>query len=93
LTFGADIYDTYEEFKVDSLILEFYDLWGFAGSIEISDKKSYSGVFTKTIPLNTLGALSNKKIIEIDDKKEYKAGYAHNINIIKDSEKFYLNGQ
>jgi hypothetical protein len=49
LTFGADIYDTYETDKVDALILEFYDLYGFAGSVEINNKKSYSGTFTKLI--------------------------------------------
>jgi hypothetical protein len=54
LTFGADVYDTYETNKVDGLVLEFYDCWGFAGSIEIVDKKAYSGVFTKVIPLNSL---------------------------------------
>jgi hypothetical protein len=54
----------YEELKVDGIILEFYDLWGYAGTLEITDKKSYSGVFTKIISLNTINALSNKKIVE-----------------------------
>lgn len=77
LTFGADVYDTYETDKVDALILEFYDLWGFAGSLEITDKKSYSGIFTKIIPLNSFKALSNKRIIG----NTYSTEYKRNINI------------
>lgn len=83
LTFGAEIYDTYEEHKVDGLVLEFYDLWGFAGSLEISNKKSYSGIFTKIISLNTLNALSTQRI---DGNT-----YSRNINIIKDNEDFKYN--
>ena len=79
LTFGAEIYDTYETTKVDGLILEFYDCWGFAGSIEIVDKKSYSGIFTKIIPLNSLNAINKKKILAND----YSEVYKHNINIIE----------
>lgn len=94
LTFGADIYDTFETDKVNGLFLEFYDLWGFAGSLEITNKKSYSGVYTKIISLNTLNALSKKKIIGKDTITE---NYKHNINIIfKDGEdgedgKYYYN--
>ena len=82
LTFGTDIYDTYEELKVDGIILEFYDLWGYAGTLEITDKKSYSGVFTKIIPLDTINALSNKKIVEGYYNNQ---DYVRNIEII-DSE-------
>lgn len=78
LTFGADIYDTYETNKVDGLILEFYDCWGFAGSIEITDKKSYSGIFTKIIPLNSLQAIKKKYVT---GKNEYSENFIHNINI------------
>jgi hypothetical protein len=78
LTFGADIYDTYEEYKVDGLILEFYDCWGFAGSIEITDKKSYSGIFTKIITLDSLGALSKKKILNYSQH----TNFVRNINIV-----------
>ena len=74
LTFGADIYDTYEQHKVDGIILEFYDCWGFAGSIEISDKKSYSGIFTKIIPLNSYQAINTQGI-------HTNADYVRNINI------------
>ena len=84
LTFGADIYDTYETYKVDGLILEFYDLWGFAGSLEISNKKSYSGIFTKIISLNTLHALSSKNRLGVN--------YKHNINIQKIDEDTYTCG-
>lgn len=77
LTFGADIYDTYETDKVDALVLEFYDLWGFAGSIEISDKKSYNGIFTKLIPLNSLNALSKKRVAG----SNYIESFKRNINI------------
>ena len=79
LTFGADIYDTYEEHKVDGLILEFYDCWGFAGSIEITDKKSYSGIFTKIITLDSLGALSKKKILNYSQH----TNFVRNINIVE----------
>ena len=86
LTFGANIYDTYETDKVDGLILEFYDCWGFAGSLEIIDKKSYSGIFTKTIPFNTLNALSTNKI----NSNEL---YIRNINISKDKDIHYFEGK
>ena len=78
LTFGAEIYDTYETNKVDGLILEFYDCQGFVGSLEIVDKKSYSGIFTKIIPLNSLGVLNNKMI---DENYERVEGKPRNINI------------
>ena len=73
---GADVYDTYETNKVDGLVLEFYDCWGFAGSIEITDKKSYSGIFTKVIPLNALQGISSKKILD----NSYTTEYKRNIN-------------
>lgn len=85
LTFGVDVYDTYEQHKVDGIFLEFYDLWGFAGSLEITDKKSYSGTFTKIIPLNSLGVLS-----KIDHKGKTRK---RNINIQYDGTKFTLNGK
>ena len=87
LTFGADIYDTFENDKVDGLILEFYDLWGFVGSLEISNKKSYNGEFTKILYLNSLGTLSNKKI----NVNQYSENYQHNINIVKKDNQFFLN--
>ena len=77
LTFGADIFDTYETDKVDGLILEFYDLWGFAGSIEIFDKKAYSGVYTKIIPLNGLNGIGRKKVVD----NHYSTNYKRNISI------------
>ena len=77
LTFGAEIFDTYEENKVDALILEFYDMWGFAGSLEIANKKSYSGIFTKLIPLNSIGGLSTKRIYNGD----YTYDFRRNVNI------------
>ena len=80
LTFGCDVYDTYETDKVDAIILEFYDCWGFAGSLEIVDKKSYSGVFTKIIPLNSFRALSRKKISGNAITERYK----RNINLKED---------
>ena len=77
LTFGAEIYDTYETDKVDALVIEFYDCWGFAASLEITDKKSYSGIFTKILPLNSFRALSNKKV----HGNDYITTYKRNINI------------
>lgn len=62
LTFGAEVFDTHEDVKVDAIILEFYDMWGFAGSVEISNKKSYSGTFTKLIAMNSVGGLSKNRI-------------------------------
>lgn len=84
LTFGADIFDTYEDVKVDGLVLEFYDLWGFAGSLEITDKKSYSGIFTKLIPLNTLNALSRKKVSGTLNEGYYSEKFTRSINIKED---------
>ena len=88
LTFGAEVHDTYETNKVDGLVLEFYDCWGFAGSIEITDKKSYSGIFTKVIPLNALQGISNKKIMD----NSYTTEYKRNINIMKNNNP-NLNGE
>jgi hypothetical protein len=87
LTFGAEVYDTFEENKVDALIVEFYDLWGFVGSIEINDRKSYSGTFTKLISLNTYDVLSTKKI----DGNVYTDSYRHNININYDGTNHFCN--
>ena len=91
LTFGAEVFDTFETTKVDGLILEFYDLWGFAGSLEISNKKAYSGLYTKIIPLNTLGVLSKKKIHS--NCKERHENYQRNINIQTVENTFQINGK
>ena len=87
LTFGAEIFDTFEDNKVDGLILEFYDLWGFAGSLEINDKKSYSGVFTKILTLGSPNVLSRKLIVG----NQYKDGYKHHISIAPKDGGYYLN--
>lgn len=89
LTFGAEIYDTIEENKVDALILEFYDLRGFAGSLEISNKKSYSGVFTKLLSLNTINTLSNKKI----HNNNYITTFKRNTAIIQKESGYFLNNK
>ena len=84
LTFGADIYDTFEIDKVSGLFLEFYDWRGFAGSLEISGKRSYSGKFTKILHLDTIGALSNKKIKMLSETNgEFIESYNHNVNILE----------
>ena len=90
LTFGAEIFDTYEEFKVDGLILEFYDSWGFAGSFEINNKKSYSGIFTKLIQLDTIGGLSKNRVFN----GQYTSDFVRNVNIqyVKDSNSFVFGG-
>ena len=96
LTVGTEVYDaTSTEFEVDGLILEFYDLWGFAGSLVIDGKASYSGLFTKLINLNSLKSLHNKRVVEDVSGQEFNGGYLHNINITKnrDDEKYYLNGK
>ena len=92
LTFGAEVYDTYEaeNEKVSGLFLEFYDVWGFAGSIEISDKKSYSGLFTKVISLNTKNALSSNKL----NGNVLHSAYQRNINIKPDgTDRFVCDGK
>ena len=89
LTFGAEIFDTYEENKVNGLVLEFYDLWGFAGSLEITDKKSYSGIFTKILQLNTVKTLSKKRI----NGENYSETFSRNVNIAIESNQFKLNGR
>lgn len=84
LTFGADVYDTFETDKVSGLFLEFYDWRGFAGSLEISGKRSYSGKFTKILHLDTIGALSNKKIKMLSETNgEFIESYNHNANILE----------
>ena len=77
LTFGAEIFDTHEDYKADGLILEFYDLCGFAGSLEINNRKSYSGTFTKLLSLNTLGGLSTRRILN----GSYDSNFKRNVNI------------
>ena len=79
LTFGANVYDTFETNKVDGLVLEFYDLRGFAGSLEILNKKAYSGTFTYIINLNTLGSIGKTKYVNGNLSTSYK----HNIGIQK----------
>ena len=93
LTFGAEVFDTYEDYKVDALVLEFYDSWGFVGSLEVTNKKSYSGIFTKLISLNTLGSLSKNKILN----NTYTQNFYHNVNITakendEGESQFELNG-
>lgn len=61
-TIGAQVYDTFETYKVDGIVLEFYDNQGCVGLIDILNKKSYSGQFTKSLYLNTKGELKSKSI-------------------------------
>ena len=87
LQFGAEIYDTHVS-PVSALVFEFYDLWGFAGSIIIDNKKAYSGTFTKILTLNTIGQLSNKKVPFIQNIGDQNTGnyntiYQRNINTIQ----------
>ena len=51
LTFGFDVYPEPNK-GVSEIVLEFYDNQGFAAAYHISGRKSYSGTFTETIPLN-----------------------------------------
>lgn len=88
LTFGAVVNEMSEHYKVDGIVLEFYDLWGFAGSLTFENKKSYSGEFTKIIPLNTLDALSKDKIhCTTQTSKGYlgniHSDFARNVNICR----------
>lgn len=69
--------------------MEFYDLWGFAGSLEITGKKSYSGIFTKIISLNSLGALSKQRI----NGSQYSSLFKRNIEITKENEVYKFKGE
>ena len=106
LQFGAEIYDTSleDDSKVNALVLEFYDLWGFAGSILIDNKKAYSGVFTKILTLNSIDQLSNNKVPYISkiggtEIGNYTTTYQRHKNIVqtwdtlddKPITKYYLN--
>ena len=85
LTIGTEVFDTFSSDKVNGLHIEFYDHRGFAGSLEINNKKSYSGLFTKILQLNTRDVLSKNKLI--GDK--ITSIYKHNVNI---DENKILNG-
>ena len=91
LTFGAEVYDTFQDDKVDALILEFYDLRGFAGSLSITGKKSYTGFFTQFLTLNNHGTLSTKRV----QNGEYMSqdNFVRNVNIAynKDDQNYYYN--
>lgn len=88
LTFGCEIYDTLSDKKVKGILLEFYDLWGFAGSLEITGKKSYSGIFTKNLYFNSINTLSNKRVYDND---LISTPFSRNIGIIEENNKFYFN--
>ena len=88
LTVGADIFDTFETDKVDGLFFEFYDWRGFAGSLEITGKKSYSGKFTKILSLNNANTLSKNKLEYDSETKEFSLNnsFVRNVNILKKEE-------
>lgn len=88
LSIGAEVYDTFIDDKVNGIILEFYDMWGFAGSYEINNKKSYSGIFNKTFILGKDGELSTKKVI---GNKYVESNYVHNAKIQLKDNIHYLN--
>ena len=92
LTFGAEIYDSFSTEKVKGLFLEFYDHRGFAGSLNISGKQSYSGVFNKIIQLNSLNSLDSFKI-NPDNNSELIEGVCRNYNIRKNGENYTYNGK
>ena len=90
LTFGTEIYDTNTQHgEVVGIVLEFYDHLGFAGSLIIKDRQSYSGTFTKVLTLNSLNALSNKKLVpgSIQDQYSLESKYARNITIAPKDDK------
>lgn len=93
LTVGAEIFDTFEQNKVDGLFFEFYDWRGFVGSMEITGKKSYSGKFTKVISLNQLDALSKNRLLYDTTNNEYRLSnqFVRNADILKNNDKFYYN--
>lgn len=84
LTVGTEVYDTFAEHgDVIGIVLEFYDYRGFAGSLIIQNRQSYSGEFTKLINLNSLGALSNKKLQKSNDEWVFMDQYQRSISIEK----------
>ena len=85
LSIGSEVFDINETNKVDALILEFYDLWGFAGSLYIEGKSSYSGTFTKILTLDTLNMLSTKHIVNGKEENDFY----RNIAIQKTSDDLY----
>jgi hypothetical protein len=85
LSVGSEVFDINETNKVDALILEFYDLWGFAGSLYIEGKSSYSGTFTKILTLDTLNMLSTKHIVNGKEENDFY----RNIAIQKTSDDLY----
>jgi hypothetical protein len=91
LTFGAEVFDTHEDYKADGLVLEFYDLWGFAGSLEINNKKSYSGTFTKLIPLNTVGGLSKNRIVGGGYTDQFKRNANITTKIVDGQTQYFYN--
>ena len=100
LQFGAEIYDTNVD-PVTALVLEFYDLWGFAGSLTIDNKKAYSGIFTKILTLNAINYLGKQKVPDIPTVGNQVVGkytneYQRNIKIVQEwdnasNTKHYLN--
>ena len=85
LSIGSEVFDINETNKVDALILEFYDLWGFAGSLYIEGKSSYSGTFTKILTLDTFNMLSTKHIVSGKEENDFY----RNIAIQKTSDDLY----
>ena len=51
LSYGIDAYPK-PGYKIDSIIIHFYDNQGFVGEYKLSDKNSYSGVFTEYLGLD-----------------------------------------
>lgn len=84
LTFGTEIYDTnVQNGEVVGIVLEFYDHLGFAGSLIIKDRQSYSGTFTKLLQLNSTNTLSKRKLKKYNsDKWEFIETYHRNISTI-----------
>ncbi len=91
LTFGSEVYDSFSTKKIKGLFLEFYDHKGFAGSLNISGKQSYSGIFNKIIQLNSLNSLSTIRI-NPENTSELIEGGCRNYYIYKDVDgKYKLN--
>ena len=91
LIFGAQIYDALkpDNEKVDAIVLEFYDAFGFAGSLEINDKKYYSGIYNKLLYLNSNKALGTNKI----HNNSYITNYKHRYDIFVDGDTYSYNGE
>lgn len=91
LSLGLDVYPESNK-NVEEVVLEFYDNQGIAAAYRISNKQSYSGLFTEYIPLN--GQSSNYKLTKIDayNNTIYHAGQKADLTLSPQNLIYFDNG-